>query len=75
MKLQIGTYEVEITVKDEYSIRANKIDTQYFLNELSCYLSEAEKSYDNTNFHELSENVQSWNTSIYEELAKQGFYK
>lgn len=75
MKLQIGTYEVEIKVKDEYSQRANKNDTQYFLNELCCYLSEASRSYDNTNFHKLSENVQSWNTSIYEELTKQGFYK
>lgn len=76
MKLELGDYEVEVKAKDINlgHQKFNQNDTMYFLNELSCFLSEATRRYEETGYHALSSNCDEMQQAIYNQLKEIGFY-
>ena len=75
MTLNINGSEVKISVKGEFSNKANKEDTMYFLNELCCYLGEARRRYEELGLNALAETAETARHDIHKELDAKGFYK
>lgn len=76
MKLMIGGYEVEISVRNTMtSYSKNDTDTGFFLNEISMALDEATLSYKKRGRNWLSQATKGMSNDIYNALQAKGFYK
>jgi hypothetical protein len=76
MKLNIGSYGVNVSVKNNIcGKRATMLDTIYFLNELSTIYNMAAEQYESKGYEALAEDAAKKSNEIYELLKKMGAYK
>lgn len=74
MTLEMELFTVEIKAKHLGSNRMNKADTEWFLNTLSIYASEAAKSFERDNLKALAEEAKQISDDIYNTLKTAGVY-
>lgn len=73
MKLMIDDYEVEVSARRAWSDDENE-DTEYFLNELSIFLSDAATQYASHGYEVLADSADRMSHDIYVALKGAGAY-
>jgi len=74
MRLKVRGFEVDIKAK-EYEERMNKQETMEFLNQLICFIGEAERRYRESGFYALEKSARETREDIYKVLEANGLYK